>query len=166
MKKIIGKIYYENWFAKLILFADYTTIMLFGMILTKKLEAKSLTDQRYPKKYLVAKEKRHELIHCKQYKDCMILGSIISILLLVFLKFSFLLLLICFLLITALYYIIYLSEHLISFVYHLSDGYDKDDNTKAYYASAMEAEAYGNEGDQEYVDNMKFCSWFKYYGVI
>lgn len=37
------KVFYENWFAKLILFGGYTTIMLFGFIFTKLKELSETT---------------------------------------------------------------------------------------------------------------------------
>ena len=36
----MGKVFYDNWFAKLILFQDYGTIMFLGMILTKVKEGR------------------------------------------------------------------------------------------------------------------------------
>lgn len=36
----MGKVFYDNWFAKLILFQGYGTIMFLGMILTKAKEGR------------------------------------------------------------------------------------------------------------------------------
>ena len=58
------KIYYNNWLAKLILWDGYSTIMLFGFILTKR---KSLSE----------KTLNHEAIHVAQYKECFVLGLIL-----------------------------------------------------------------------------------------
>lgn len=62
------KVFYENWFAKLILFGDYTTIMFFGFILTKLKELSETTI-------------RHERTHQKQFFECMEIAVIPSALL-------------------------------------------------------------------------------------
>lgn len=61
-------IYYNNPLAKLILFGNYHTIMLFGFILTK---LNVLSETVF----------RHEKTHQKQYVECMEIAAVPAILL-------------------------------------------------------------------------------------
>lgn len=63
----MGKVYYENWFAKLFLFSGYSTIMFLGFILTKKREGT-----------MSLKTINHETIHQYQYIECLSLAVLIS----------------------------------------------------------------------------------------
>ena len=58
----MGKVFYNNWFAKLILFQGYGTIMFLGMILTKAKEGR-----------LSEKTINHETIHQYQYCECLLI---------------------------------------------------------------------------------------------
>lgn len=91
-------IYYNNKLAKLILFGGYTTIMLFGFILTKLKELSEATI-------------RHERTHQKQFFECMEIAAIPSVLLSLYVSAWWLLLIPLF------YYILYLAEWFVSFVY-------------------------------------------------
>lgn len=84
-------IYYNSKLAKLILFGGYTTIMLFGFILTKLKELSETTI-------------RHERIHQKQFFECMEIAAIPSVLLAFYVSAWWLLLIPLF------YYILYLTE--------------------------------------------------------
>lgn len=144
------KVFYENWFAKLILFGDYTTIMLFGFILTKLKELSETTI-------------RHERTHQKQFFECMEIAAISSVLLAFYVSAWWLLLIPLF------YYIIYLTEWFVSFVYHLFTdnkiGGGKVNNN-AYRASAFEMEAKLNQDNPDYLKERKWGAWFHYYGII
>lgn len=92
--------------ARLILFPNMHTIMLFGFILSKKSK-------------LTRKEIRHEMCHVLQYDDCMIIGSFISMLaILIFFGFQVISLHLLWLLLfpVILYYIIYLLEFGVRFI--------------------------------------------------
>lgn len=113
-------IFLNSRLAKLILFGGYTTIMLFGFILTKLKELSETTI-------------RHERIHQKQFFECMEIAAIPSVLLAFYVSAWWLLLIPLF------YYILYLAEWFVSFVYHLFTdniiGSGKV-NANAYRASA------------------------------
>lgn len=143
-------IHYNNRFAKLILFSNYSTIMLFGFILTKLLELSEVI-------------KRHEQIHQRQFLECMEIAVIPSVLLSVYVSPWWLLL------IPMLYYILYLVEWFISLVYHMFTdrkiGGGKVNNN-AYRASAFEMEAKLNQGNPNYLEERKWCAWIHYYGKL
>lgn len=146
MKAII----YNSTFAKLILFSGYNTIMLFGFILTKLNE-------------LIPSVIHHEQIHQRQYVECMILSLPIALSLCLSVSWWFVLL------IPTFYYLLYLSEWLISFIYHLftdnSVGGGKV-NYNAYTAGAMEMEAKLNQDNPDYLNERTPLAWVKYYGKI
>lgn len=60
------KIFYNSRLAKTLLFKGYSTMMLFGVIITKKEE-------------LTEKVKIHEGVHIKQFIDCFVVGFILSL---------------------------------------------------------------------------------------
>lgn len=143
-------IYYNNLLAKLILFGNYHTIMLFGFILTKLNELSEAV-------------LRHEKTHQKQYVECMEIAAVPAILLSVYASLWWLLL------IPAFYYLLYLGEWLISFVYHLFTD-DKIGggkvNGNAYRVGAMEMEAKLNQDNPNYLKERKWGAWIKYYGNV
>lgn len=108
-------IYYNNKLAHLLLFSSYTTIMLFGFILTKLNELKPST-------------LRHETIHRKQFHECMALSLPIALPLCLFVSWWFSLL------IPAFYYILYVGEWIIRLFMR----------GNAYRNISFEREAYGN----------------------
>lgn len=143
-------IYLDNRLAKLILFGNYTTIMLFGFILTK---FNVLSETVF----------RHEKTHQKQFFECMEIAAIPSVLLAFHVSAWWLLLIPLF------YYILYGVEWFISLVYHLFKDKQIGDgkvNANAYYASAFEMEAKENRNSQIYLRFRKWGAWFKYYGKL
>lgn len=143
-------IYYNSKLAKLILFGGYTTIMLFGFILTKLKELSETTI-------------RHERTHQKQFFECMEIAAIPSVLLSFHVSAWWLLLIPLF------YYILYLAEWFVSFVYHLFTDDKIGDgkvNKNAYRASAFEMEAKLNQDNPNYLKERKWGAWFRYYGKI
>ena len=143
-------IYLDNWLAKLILFGNYTTIMFFGFILSILKE-------------ITAETERHERTHQKQFFECMEIATIPSVLLSFYVSTWWLLLIPLF------YYILYLAEWFVSFVYHLFTderiGGGKV-NANAYRASAFEMEAKLNQDNPNYLKERKWGAWIKYYGKI
>lgn len=143
-------IYLDNWLAKMILFGYYTTIMFFGFILSILKE-------------ITAEIERHERTHQKQFFECMEIAAIPSVLLAFHVSAWWLLLIPLF------YYIIYLTEWFVSFVYHLftdSRIGDGKVNANAYRASAFEMEAKLNQDNPNYLKERKWGAWFRYYGKI
>ncbi len=143
-------IYLDNWLAKMILFGNYTTIMFFGFILSKLKE-------------ITAETERHERTHQKQFFECMEIAAIPSVLLAFHGSVWWLLLIPLF------YYILYLTEWFVSFVYHLftdSRIGDGKVNANAYRASAFEMEAKLNQDNPNYLKERKWGAWFHYYGKI
>lgn len=143
-------IYYNSKLAKLILFGSYHTIMFFGFILTK---FNVLSETVF----------RHERTHQKQFFECMEIAAIPSALLAFNVSAWWLLLIPLF------YYILYLAEWFVSFVYHLftdSRIGDGKVNANAYRASAFEMEAKLNQDNPNYLRERKWGAWFHYYGKI
>lgn len=143
-------IYLDNWLAKMILFGNYTTIMFFGFILSILKE-------------ITAEIERHERTHQKQFFECMEIAAIPSVLLASYVSVWWLLLIPLF------YYIIYLTEWFVSFVYHLFTDDKIGDgkvNKNAYRASAFEMEAKFNQDNPNYLKERKWGAWFRYYGKI
>lgn len=159
----MGKVYYNNWFAKLILFQGYGTIMFLGMILTKAREGR-----------LSEKTINHETIHQYQYCECLLIGAVISTIIILSTNISlwnqwwFYLCWVIFIL--SFYYILYLVEWLVSIIYHLikPGGSLADDNHDAYKASAMEMEAKANENNLNYLKERGIFTFkfFSYYGTV
>lgn len=143
-------IYLDNWLAKMILFGNYTTIMFFGFILSILKE-------------ITAEIERHERTHQKQFFECMEIAAIPSVLLASYVSVWWLLLIPLF------YYIIYLTEWFVSFVYHLFTDDKIGDgkvNKNAYRASAFEMEAKFNQDNPNYLKERKWGAWFRHYGKI
>lgn len=134
MQNNMTKIYYNNWLAKLILWDDYSTIMLFGFILTKR---KSLSE----------KTLNHEAIHVTQYKECFVLGLILMTLSGLFIPAWWLVLVPLFL-----YYLMYVIE----WIARLFKG-------NAYRNISFEREAYGNQDNLGYLKSRKVFASFRYY---
>lgn len=172
MKKypnFIGKVYYENKLAKIILFPGFSTIMLLGMILTKRKKVERLCDNKSVL-FFKPDDERHEKIHCMQWWDYVIIAILIDVVILILsVILNFNINLICSLLILIFpfinYYISYLIEYFISLVYNLIKG-NKKINEKGYDNSSFEMESYDNEKSTEYISKRRFLGNFKYYGKI
>lgn len=153
----MGKVYYNNWLAKLILFEGYNTITLGPFIITK---GNHLSDEAI----------NEEMIHVRQWKDCVTLGLFVSFFISCFLHYPasawwWLLLLLP----LVFYYVMYGIEWLVSFLHHYFETGDKNAanaNGKAYYSSAMEMEAKENRDNSRYLDSRPFGAFIKYYGKI
>ena len=150
------KIFYNSWLANLILFPGYSTIMLFGMVFSKLSFSQMRPSTRV-----------HELDHCYQYFECALLGAVIMSLVILLTDISW------WWILTSLltFYVLYLGEWLISFIYHLFFDGKRDpiatENKQAYYAGALEMEAKDTELHPEYLDKRWFrYKFFKYYGKI
>lgn len=126
--------YYNNRLAKLLLASGYTTIMLFGFILTKL--------NTLPPSTL-----RHENIHRRQYVECTVLSLPIALSLCWLASWWFLLLIPMF------YYILYVGEWLVRL---FRPGH-------AYRYISFEREAYWNQNDPGYLGERKWFAWMKYY---
>lgn len=155
-------VFYESRIAKLFTFIpNFKTIMLFGLVFT---EHQSLS------KTVLA----HEKVHQGQYQDCFGAGLALAIITM-FTLFAFgiqsLWMLLLVLLPIFLYYVVYGTEYLISFVYRSFKHKNLVmANDSAYCSSAMEMEAYDlqEEWRKPCKDRRIHHSfeWFKYYGTI
>lgn len=150
----MGKVFYKSKLAEKILWDGYSTIMLFGFIFTKK-------DSLKPSSL------RHEKIHCEQYKECLELMILPFLVLIAFNSFWWIILY------PLMYYIIYGTECLISYLFNILKDIlkgksinMKEINSIAYKASAFEMEACDNEGTIGYLEARPKYSFFKYYGKI
>lgn len=126
--------YYNSPIAKLLLFSGYTTIMLFGFILTKL--------NTLPPSTL-----RHENIHRWQYVEGTVLSLPLVFLLCSLVSWWFLLL------VPVFYYILYVGEWLVRL---LRPG-------NAYRNISFEKEAYQNQNNPGYLSERKWFAWVKYY---
>ena len=142
MKLII----YNSRLAKRMLFPGYSTIMLFGIILTKSRK------EECPPALI-----RHEQIHQRQYLECFILPVLPAVL------FTPWILTLC----PLSFYILYLAEWFISFVrYFWGQGMTDPGKAshRAYMASAMEMEAKAKEVETGYLERRKHFAFVRYYG--
>ena len=143
-------IYYNSKLAKLLLFSGYSTIMLFGFILTKR-------------PWLTLDSETHEQIHQRQFLECMTLSLPVTLYPCLFVSWWFLPI------VPASYYILYLLEWLVSFVYHLVADWKKgipEINHRAYKSISFEREAKMNQGCKCYLNERKPFAWVGYYGRI
>ena len=102
---------------------------------------------------------RHEQIHQRQYFECFLLPVLPAILL------NWWVLALC----PLSFYILYLAEWFISFVWHFFAQGMKDAsraNHRAYTASAMEMEAKAKEGETGYIKRRKLFAFVGYYGRV
>ena len=144
MKLII----YNSRLAKRMLFPGYSTIMLFGIILTKRRK------EECPPALI-----RHEQIHQRQYFECFILPVLPAIL------FTPWMLTLC----PLSFYILYLTEWFISFVrYFWGQGMTDPGRAshRAYMSSAMEMEAKTKEVETGYLERRKHFAFMRYYDKI
>lgn len=143
-------IYYNNKLAGLVLFDGYSTIMLFGFILTRHSRLSLDTET-------------HEQIHQLQYAECMLLGLLPSLPLCVSSSWLWLLL------IPVFYYLLYLGGWLSGFARHLFMDWREGIagiNHKAYNSVPFEREARINQGCGCYFKEREWFAWFRYYGKI
>lgn len=146
------KIFYDNKLAKLLLaFSSCHTTMFFGSVISKRAAGR-----------LTKEDENHEFIHMVQYWVCFTIGAVLAMVLTHVTWWAALLP-------VFLYYILYGVEWLISMVHHFFSKKKKDlaaANDKAYRASAMEMEAYANEGNFEYLMTRPWYANFMYYGKL
>lgn len=156
-------IFYDSWLAKLILFGDYHTIMLFGAVFTKKTA-------------LTGRVIRHEKTHQVQYLEVMTVSVLLLLLTDIVLaccgvseKTVNLMLWLTILVPPFVYYILYGLEWLVSFIHWFFSKKKKsvvEANGKAYRNSAMEMEAKFNENVSGYLLRRKAFAFLKYYGTL
>ena len=147
----MNAIFYNNSIAKLILWKGFSTIMLFGFVLTKK-----------SKKEMSAASIRHEQIHQYQYVECMIVGLLLALFPTICCSAWWISIVPFF------YYIIYLSEWLFNIILEcIKNDYNsfQDTNTAAYYAISMEQEAYENQSKESYLQNRRWFAWLSALGA-
>lgn len=117
-------VFYNSFLAKLFLKEGYSTIMLFGLILTKQTK-ETFSRTTY----------EHENIHRQQYSDCVMLGGFLMLIAFFALQWWW-----AIVLPFTLFYLLYLVEWLVRFIM-LRDG------NKAYRAISFEREAYDLQGE-------------------
>ena len=150
------KIHYESKLAKAILWGGYSTITLFGMVFTKRKESQMSDD-----------DKRHETLHAIQQRDCLWLGLIVSVVLFGTLMLcgiqSWWFILYAALLTLLWYYVMYVTEWIFGLIWNLFHGWGDKTQKRSYYTISFEQESYEMEDNPSYLENRKFCAWFKYY---
>lgn len=137
-------VFYNNRFAKTFLQGGYSTIMFFGLILTKK-SKETFSRTTY----------EHENIHRQQFADCAMLGGFLMLIAFFALQWWW-----AIVLPFTLFYILYLIEWLVRFIM-LRDG------RKAYRAISFEKEAYDLQGEYQKPcaerHSHRTLGWLKYF---
>ncbi|WP_106828058.1 hypothetical protein [Parabacteroides pacaensis] len=137
-------VFYNNWFAKLFLKEGYSTIMFFGLILTKQTK-ETFSRTTY----------EHECIHREQFADCAMLGGFLMLIAFFALQWWW-----AIVLPFTLFYILYLVEWLIKLII-------QRDWRRVYRSISFEREAYDLQGEY-----MRPCAqrrshrtlgWLKYF---
>ena len=144
----MNTIFYNNVIAKLILWKGFSSIMLFGFILTKKKKGE-LTEASI----------RHEKIHQCQYIECTLSGLLLFIFPAVCFSFWWIVLAPLF------YYIIYVMGWLLNIILLKTTEECtslKESSDKAYYMIAMEQEAYKNQSNDTYLSGRRWFAWMDY----
>ncbi|MDO4163881.1 MAG: hypothetical protein Q4D56_05770 [Bacteroides sp.] len=133
-------IYTDNWFAKLVLFGNYCTIMLFGFILTKH-------------DVLPEEEERHERTHQVQFIECAAVAVVPALVLTILISAWWLLL------IPTAYYLWYCIEYAIIRILGIKKSVEQ---SEAYHDVSFEEEANAGEADADYLKNRKLFAWWSY----
>lgn len=133
------KVYYESKLAKWLLWPGYSTITFGCFVFTK-----------YSKEEMPTRVLNHEAIHVRQWEEVTIASLIIT-----FLSALFGLPPLWMLTSIVIYYIWYLAEYLMRFIYWIWHG-TKDSEYRsaheaAYYNISFEGEAYANEAITDYL---------------
>lgn len=138
------KVFYDNWIAKHLLFATYSTITLCAWVLTK---CESLSQRVI----------NHECTHARQWIELTVAaGMLIWIGMLVFGHSPW-----WFLLAPLVFYAWYVLEYLIRRLLGFFSG-DSKQNT-AYRLVSFEQEARLAENDPNYLENSNYFAWINFY---
>lgn len=135
------KVFCDNWLAKVLLcMSSCHTITVGPFVLSRRKEERVTQETR-----------NHEFTHVRQWAELAVAsGLFVWVLMLSFDLSAW------WLALSGLaFYIWYGLEWLVRLV-HLGDA------GKAYEAVSFEREAYGNEGDPEYLGNSSYFAWVKY----
>lgn len=134
-------VFCDNWLARLLLWDNYGTIMLFGFVLSKKTE-------------LSATSLRHEGTHQRQYGEVTVAALIVAVLVGVLTGWWWVVLIaLC------AYYIWYGIEYALIRLLGLRDDVSQNG---AYHDVAFEEEAYAHQGDELYLECRERFAWVKY----
>lgn len=143
------RIFYNSRLAKYLLWSGYSTVMLFGYVLTKVSEPLSF------------RIKRHESIHAEQYGEVTMLSFLVALVLQIIFGGGW-----WFVPVPVMYYVLYFLEASITWCFRLvTDGW-KSAARMAYEYSMFEQEARAGEGDVGYVESRRFCAFLRYFGRI
>lgn len=146
------KIFYNSWVARLLI--NCSTIMLFGVVFTRKNE-QNFTDV----------DRRHECVHVKQYWEMVILAVFVCLVYGFLLGWTWHFLWF----VPLFYYIVYLVEWSISLIHNFFSTKKKDlgeANHKAYHNSMFEQEAYDYDDSEELYNMRKPFGFVMYFGKI
>lgn len=135
MKKIL----YDNWIARIFLWGDYDTITLAAWVCTKY-KNKEEMPQRI---------RNHECTHARQWVECMIVSGVIIWALVLFFGISSWWFCLSFLM----FYALYVLEYLVKLMFFGSEAYNR---------ISFEKEAYENQYDDNYLENVGYFGWIRY----
>lgn len=133
------KIRYNSWLARTFLWANYNTITLAAWVCTKYKN----------KEEMPQKIRNHECTHARQWVECMLASGVIIWALVLFANISAWWFTLAFLS----FYILYLIEYIIKFIFYGSGAYKK---------ISFEREAYESQNDNNYLENGDYFCWVKY----
>lgn len=122
----------------LIPFPGYAAMNIFGLLFVRKDRQNSVIGTLI----------NHEKIHTEQQKEVTIVGTILAAALWYFISWWSLLFIL-------LFYTWYVVEWIVKVFWY-------GELNIAYHAISFEREAFGNEGDFEYLENRKKFAWLKY----
>lgn len=141
------KVFYDNWLAKHILLAGYSTITLMAWVFTKlnKEEVQQSTIN-------------HECTHARQWIELTVVSGLLIWIALLVWDYSA-----CWLVLSALtFYVWYVLEYLVRrFIGIFRNG--KNGQKAAYRLVSFEQEARLAEKDNNYLENSTYFAWLRFY---
>lgn len=143
------RIFYNSRLAKYLLWSGYSTVMLFGYVLTKVSE---------PLSYRI---KQHESIHAEQYGEVTMLSFLVALVLQIIFGGGW-----WFVAVPFVYYAIYFLEAAITWAIRLCTHGWREAFDRAYTNSMFEQEARDGEDVVGYIETRKYLASLRYFGKI
>lgn len=143
------RIFYNSRLAKYLLWSGYSTVMLFGYVLTKVSE---------PLSYRI---KQHESIHAEQYNEVTMLSFLVALVLQIIFGGGW-----WFVAVPFVYYAIYFLEAAITWAIRLCTHGWREAFDRAYTNSMFEQEARDWESVPGYVESRPLWAVLHYFGRI
>lgn len=143
------RIFYNSRLAKYLLWSGYSTVMIFGYVLTKVSE---------PLSYRI---KQHESIHAEQYNEVTMLSFLVALVLQIIFGGGW-----WFVPVPVMYYVLYFLEAAFTWSVRLCTHGWREAFDMAYDNSMFEQEARGGEDVVGYIETRKYLAFLRYFGKI